>query len=350
MNTKQRDVVFQRWRGVIGRETCDLVSLEQIGTRALADPDVRDDPTLQSMIRTEVQKRRAELEQELQTEQARAVVSSSGADERSGPPEPIPAASPDQVRKAFDQLVQTLSTSLERGDETETRAVFGEMRALQGKNPGVIPPAALGEYERRIEKLRVHVRQLTDEIALLAQRAVSASQDGNEQQLARAMRRLTVIHAAHPRLLDEPGLEDIRRDVADAAEERREHQLTMKKLLDRERAIIAEVKTLAAAVHDFHQVARRAPGTSAEFRQAEAAYLRAIQKVRTYDAEGFSAVVLELADLLAEWTVPPLGAEGQIDRFLDSISAGLDNIRAEMREIESEQDSDEDNGSEPATP
>jgi hypothetical protein len=88
-------------------------------------------------------------------------------------------------------------------------------------------------------------------------------------------------------------------------------------------------------------VACTVPDTSEEFRKAEATYLRTIQKVRTYDTEWFSGVVLELADLLAEWTVPPLGAEGQIDRFLDSISRGLKRIRAEMREIESEQDSHE---------
>ena len=48
--------------------------------------------------------------------------------------------------------------------------------------------------------------------------------------------------------------------------------------------------------------------------------------------------------------MPPLGAEGQIDRFLESISVGLDRIRAEMREIESEQDSDKGDESESAAP
>ncbi|MHC4405976.1 MAG: hypothetical protein ACYTG0_40580 [Planctomycetota bacterium] len=350
MNTKQRDVVFQHWSGVIQRETRDLASLQQVSERALANPDVCDDPTLQSMIRADLEKRRAELEQELQSGKPSTASPKSGPDHRSIPPEPIPAAPPDQVREAFNRLAQTLSTSLERGDETETRAVFGKMRALQEQSPGVIPAAVIGEYEQRVEKLRVHIKQLTDEIASLAQRAVSASQDGNEQQLARSMRRLTAIHVAHPRLLDEPGLEDVRRDVADAADSRREHRLTTKKLLERERAITAEIKTLAAAVRDFHRVACTVPDTSEEFREAEATYLRTIQKVRTYDTEWFSGAVLELADLLAEWTVPPLGAEGQIDRFLDSISAGLDSIRAEMREIESEQDSDEGNGSTSAVP
>ena len=51
-----------------------------------------------------------------------------------------------------------------------------------------------------------------------------------------------------------------------------------------------------------------------------------------------------MADLLAEWTVAPLKAEGQIERFLDSTEASLDRIRAEMREIQSKQRKDDRNG------
>jgi len=269
---------------------------------------------------------------------------------RSEPPKPVPTTTPEQDVENFNRLVRTLSTSLERGDEKETRAIFAKMQALQERRPEVIPAPVIEDYAQRVEKLRVHIKQLTDEIVALAERAVLASRNGKEQDLARSMRRLTAIHAAHPRLLDEAGLEDVRREIADAADERREHNLTTKKLLERERAITAEIKVLAAAVHEFHRVACTVPDTSKEFREAEATYLRTIQKVRTYDAGWFSGVVLELADLLAEWSVPPLGAEGQIDRFLDSIDAGLDRIRAEMREIESEQDSDEGNGSESTVP
>jgi hypothetical protein len=164
------------------------------------------------------------------------------------------------------------------------------------------------------------------------------------------MRRLTAIHAAHPYLLDEPRLEDIRRDVAKAADERRQHKLTTKKLLERQKAITADIKTLAAAVREFHQVARTVPDPSEAFRKAEATYLRTIRKVRTYDPEWFSGVVLELADLLTEWSVPPLGAEGQIDRFLDGITARLKNIRAEIHEIKSEKDPDDGEESESAAP
>jgi len=341
MNTQQRDVVFQRWSGVIQRETRDLASLEQVSARALADPNVCDDPTLQSMIRARLQTRRTELEQELQNQESSTTPSGPRPTSRTELPEPVPRTTPERDREDFNRLAQTVCASLERDDEDGTRAILAKLRALQERRPEVIPAAAIAKCEQQVEKLRGHIKQLTDEIAALTQQAVLASRDGNEHQLARSMRRITAIHAAHPCLLDEPGLEDIRRDVADAADERRQHQLTTKKLLQRERAITAEIETLAAAVRDFHRVACTVPDTSEEFREAEATYLRAIQKVRTYDTEWFSGVILELADLLAEWTVPPLGAEGQIDRFLDGISAGVDTIRAEMREIESKQDSDE---------
>jgi hypothetical protein len=208
----------------------------------------------------------------------------------------------------------------------------------------------LSQYEKRVERLRVRVQQLADEIASLSQQALSAARKGSKQDLARSMRRLTAIHVAHPLVLDEPALEHMRGDIAASAEERREHQLTTKRLLDRERAITSEIKKLAAAVRAFHQVACAVSDESEAFREAEATYLQTIHDVRTYDTEWFAGVVLELADLLAEWTVPPPGAEGQIDRFLDRISAGLDSIRGEMHEIAGEQDSDGDDESESVAP
>ena len=137
--------------------------------------------------------------------------------------------------------------------------------------------------------------------------------------------------AGHPRLLDEGGLDKIHADIIQAADAHHEQQLTVRKLVEPERAVAAEIKKLAAVVHEFHRVARAAPHTSEEFRGAEAAYLRAIQEVRVHDKEWFVGFVLELGGLLAEWTIPPLGAEDRIDRFLDRIGASLDStVRAEM--------------------
>ena len=218
MNTKQRDVVFQRWHSVIHREMRDLASLEQLGARALSDPDVRDDATLQSMIRADLEQQRARFEQEQQSQQPSTAAPESRPDVRPAPPRSVPTTPPDEVRAAFDRLAQTLGECLERVDEGQTRAVWGQMRALQEKNRGVIPAAALEQYERLVGKLRTHLEHLRNQIAALAQQAVAASRCGDEQAVAQSMRRLLTIHAAHPRLLDEGGLDEIHANIIQAAD------------------------------------------------------------------------------------------------------------------------------------
>ena len=267
----------------------------------------------------------------------------------SKPMGPIDGERLDFDRERFSRLGQKLSTLMDRGNENAARTIYGQMQALQKESPESIPAALLGEYARRIDVLSKRILRLKDEIALLSQQAVAASCDGAEEDLARWMRRLAAIHAAHPFLLDEAGLESVRRDVVAAAEDRREHQITTKKLLDRERAITSAVKSLATAVSAFHKVATGIANTSDEFAKAEARYLQAIKSVRTYNDEWFAGIVLEFAGLLAEWNVPPPGAENQIDRFLDRISAGLDSIRAEVCEIREKQNSSKDIGGEHET-
>ncbi|MHC5111616.1 MAG: hypothetical protein ACYTHJ_17260 [Planctomycetota bacterium] len=334
MNIKQRDIAFHRWSAVIGGETRDLHSLEQIFKRALADSDVQQDTALQRMIQAEVENRRVELKQERQGEEP----SSSPSEPRPNGRSELPPTHK-QVLESFNGLSLALYASLERGDEDEARVVLGKLRLLQVQCPGVIPASAIAASEHRVEKLQARIKELADEIEGLTAKAVSASRDGKEQQIARSMRRLTAIHAAHPGLLDEVGLEDVRRDVVNAADERRQHRDTTRKLVERERAIAAEIKALAAAVRDYHRVAWTAQDTSEEYVEAEERYRKTFKKVRTYDTDWFSGIILELADILAEWTVPPPGAEGQIDRFLDSISKGLAGIHTDLSKIECEKDS-----------
>jgi hypothetical protein len=337
MNTKQRDVIYQRLSGVIRRETSDLDSLQKTSARVLADRDVSNDPTLQSMIRSDLRNRQAELDQKLRMEQSQAAPPSTRTVDVPAPVELIPEVPPAQIREEFGQLVQVLSELLDCGEVDDCRSTLEKMKALHKRNPEVISAFEIGEFEKRVATLRVQIQKLTEEIRNLKLIAVKASHKGSKKNLVRSLRRLTAIHAAHPRLLDDSQLEDVRREVANAARERSHHLLTTKRLLDREGSVTAEIKVLADAVRNFHRVAIEVPDTSEKFHEAEAIYLRAIQEVRTYDTEWFSGVVLDMADLLAEWTVPPSGAKGHIDRFLDRISAGLAKIRSDMREITNEQ-------------
>lgn len=345
MTPKQRDVVFLRWSGEIRREARDFASLDNIASRLMSDPDVREDDELQSMLRAVIQQRREDVDQNLRYEAAHtapapppppSTVKAHVTPISIPKPQP-PAVSIARVRETFNVIARALCEALERRNESEIQAAFKNLRDFQERNPSVIPATALDEYSARMTKLRAHLQSLEDQIGPLTQRAVAASKSGNEQELARATMRLQAIHAAHPTLLGEAGLEEIRRTILVGAQELRDYQSVTRKLIERQRAIVGEIKVLAAAVHRFHKVACTVPESSIEYGQAKADYMTTVRSVSTYDSEWVMGVVLELADLLAEWSVPPLGAENQIERFLDSISLGLKNIRAEMRRIDERQ-------------
>jgi hypothetical protein len=254
-------------------------------------------------------------------------------------PEPAPEMTATEIHTAFNQLANRITTSLEHGDDTETSSILLKMRAMQKKYSELITGETIAEYELRTRTLQLHVQELKDEIATMAKAAVSSSRAGKAEDLQRCMQRLTAIHAAHPRLLDNQRLERIRHDVAVSTEDRRQHGRTTKKLLERERVITAEIERLAEAVHAFHRTLCSGLASDQDIRRAEANYQRTVRSIQAHDADWLAAVVLEMADLLAEWTVPPHGAGRQIDRFLDGISAGLDAIRDQMRLIDDERDS-----------
>jgi hypothetical protein len=352
MNTKERDTIFQHWRSLILRETRDLASLERVGARALQDREVRADATLESLIRAELAGRRAEIEREQQSEESvdrqsqpavrrsdygggrtTAPVGREPRPESQSVPPPAPPP-PAPVEMAFDRLAQTLRESLGRGDEGEARAIYEQMRASQENSHGLIPAAALQRYEQQIEKLRKRLEQFRVEIAALVQQAIAASRTGDEPAAAALLRRLSAIHVTYPHLLDEVQLEQIRTDIIHASGEH-EDSLMTRKLVDRERAVSNDIKRIAAAVHEFHRVVCAVPATSAEFRSAEAAYLRTLQEVRAHDVEWLAGFVLELADLLAQWSIPSRAARKQIDHFLESIRLGLKRIHTEMGTIDS---------------
>jgi hypothetical protein len=360
LTAKQRAAAFQHWCSQIMREGRDLDSLARISARALQDRDIRADAQLEGMVRAELDRRRAELQREQQREQQgqpsskpppkyRAATprrDESGwrtspdfapefrPEARPAPPEPTPAP-PDADRVAFRQLVEDLGEALKGGDEDAARATLEQMRTLHEKTGGAVSASDLERYEQRIEKLRARLEEFRGQIDTMAQDALAAARRGDAEAAASLMRRLSAIHVVHPRLLDEPGLERIRRDIV-VANEGHEDGLTTDRLIERERAVAAKMKRLAAAVNDFHHIVCTVPETSAEFRRAEEVYLQALHEARLDEEDWLAEFVLELADVLAEWSVPPPGAEQQIDRFLEKVRVGIELIHKKIGEIDSE--------------
>jgi hypothetical protein len=341
MSDKKDEIIYQHWTRVIQYESRDLTALELNAARALDDRDVRGNPSLEGMVKAAIQKRRSDIERDTAAARSQAASADSATAQPSLPATPAPAMSPEQISKSIKQLARTLAASLPLGDENTAQATLGRIQSLHKLNPGVIPVSEVAEYERSVAKLRVHLQQLRERIAALSGRTISAAERGQEDDLAQSLRRLNAIHIAYPDLLDETRLNEIRVAALHATSERRQHRRTTRELLERERAIATEITKIAVVVRDFRKAACEFPDTAAEFREAEAKYILAIQSMRKFDTEWFSGIVLELADLLAEWAVPPPAAAGQIDRFLEGINKGLDDIRVEMRQIKDGQDLDE---------
>jgi hypothetical protein len=234
---------------------------------------------------------------------------------------------------AFDEFTRTLQEFMARGNATEAQAVLEQMRALQEQSRGSISAAVLPPYEQKIARLLRRLEDFRVQIAALVQQAIAAAQKGDEPAAAVLLRRLTAIHVTYPHLLDEAGVEQIRTDIVRATAQH-DDRLTARRLVDRERAVAAEIVKIAAAVHEFHRVVCRAPASTEEFRSAEAAYLRTLQEVRAHDPEWLAGFVLELADLLAEWRLPGRAVRKQIDRFLESVRRGMQRVHAEMTRID----------------
>jgi hypothetical protein len=236
---------------------------------------------------------------------------------------------------AFSRLVQAFRESLASGDEDAARATWNQMRTLHEKSGGIISASELERYAQRIEKLRARLEGFRGQIDTMARDALAAARRGDAEAAAKLMHRLSAIHVAHPRLLDEPGLERIRLDIV-VANEGHEDGLMTRRLIERERAVAAKMKRLAAAVDDFHRIVCTVPETNAEFCRAEKVYLQVLEEVRLHEEDWLAEFVLELADVLAEWSVPPPGAEQQIDRFLEKVRGGIERIHKKMGEIDSE--------------
>lgn len=334
MKGKHREAIFQRWRSVILRESRDLPSLDQAAARALGDEDVRDDPELQVMIRAEVEERRADFA----PRQTVAVPASERAPTVAEPPQtiaPRPPA-PEQVHESFDRLTRELSMHLARDEVIEAEAVLVRIDGLCDQNPGRVPPDRIEHCRAELRERRHHLERVARQVAQLERQAVEASRAGHDGDVSVVLRRLGTIHALHPRLLTAERIDAVRAAVMKAAD-RHEQAAAADELLHRERAVAAQVRALAESVHRFHETARRIPHEGAAYSRAEAEFHECLRRLRGFDEEWLASLVLDFADLFAEWGNHPPAAETQVDRFIASVRSSLGRIRSEVREIDGEQ-------------
>lgn len=339
-----------------------MAGLERVGARAMQDREVHADALLQNMLRTELERQGAELRRETQREVRREQQSHTattsppsyhgrpspcgassppfatdyGGAEVTSPPRlasAAPPAAPDPDQVAFGLAAEQLSVALKAGDGDAAQSAYEIIRVLHERRSEIVSAGYLAKCVQCVSSLLTQLAEHRRRVAALAAEAVAAARAGDAAALADFIRRLNAIHAAHPRLLDDAGLEQMRVDVAQA-NEGREDGATTRKLMDRERAVASEMKRLASAVSDFHRAVSSQPEDRAEFQQAARLYLRALRATRLHEKDWLAEFVLELGDMLANWNVPPPGAEQQIDRFLERVREALQRIHAKMSDID----------------
>ncbi len=334
-NAKHRDAIFSRLTARILRETRDEPSLIQSTERARHDPEVQGDPVLFSMLQAYQAERQAELrsaQAERERDEARFRTDIPTQPENAEVSEDVlrSCAVADHAR-----LAQSFRHHVAHLNELEARDTYARLCSLIDENAKYLPGASTVEYAQVLQRLASRRQEFQQHVDDVAKRIVRAASEGETPRVARLMHRLASIHATHPRLLSEDRLQELREEIVDASETR-EHRAAALALVERERAVAAEIRHLSRAVHDFHKTAAREPHDSDAYHAAEQAYHQAVHEVETHDKEWLAGFVLELADLLYEWHEPPPETDGQIDRFLQSVRSSLAHVREEIRAIERE--------------
>ncbi len=315
---KHRESLFQRWRAEIMRESGNAGALTAAEQRAMHDHEVRGDPALAAMIRAYVAECRQALAHPTVGD-ARVESQPEAVDRRS--PAPVGAGlSPEAFRRIEHEFLYQVA----HFNEHEARVALEK-----------IPAAVRAACDDHLQRMLLRRGRYEKMIEMLAERARQATRDGSSTEAAQALRKLSSIHVAHPQILSKERFEKIRDGIVGASEEY-DNRLAARHLVEKERAVAAEIRHLAEAVHRFHKIARVVPHDAEAYRRAWDAYRKALGEVNSHDNDWMACLIVELADQLAEWDEPPPGAQKQIDHFLKSVRSALEHIRAEVKEIEDE--------------
>lgn len=335
-DNRRRDVVFQQLSADVMREAHDPSSLSSVSQRAMHHPEVCRDPTLAGMMRAFIAEREGELRARLAA--ARAENDHIAIREPAQPVEASPRGTPSvsQIRMGFERLQHEFEERLVHFDLSTARKTLERIEEMQKRYPDALNMAIVGRCRVDLARVETRKAQYEQEIERLAASAAEAAQRGDHDQAARALQRLSSLHATRPQLLPDTRYKSIR-DRIEASGEQFEHREVAKALLARERAVAAELRKLAGIVHDFHVTARRAPHDSPEYLAAEQVYRAAVKEIRHHDSNWLADLMIELDEMIEELHDPTGRAEAQVNRFILSVRTALGQIIREAREIASEQ-------------
>lgn len=336
---RHREQLFAQLSGQLMREATDRLALERTSHRILHMSEVRGDPELERLLRACIGEREAEI----RARQARFLADES----RTGRTPPI--ASPVRVPVAPDPLMEKVHAAheyqqcmrafedrLHLFDVPAAQRVLDQMEQLGRKHADVVSKPALERCRVDIARVEMKKQQFTAEVDQLAHQAIHAASTGQIEVAARALRRLSSIHATKPSLVSDVMLDNVREQLAKAGQSA-DFREAARALVDREKSVMTELNQLASIIHDFHRASHEIPHGAVEYAEAERRYFEAVRAVRRHDKDWYADLIVETGDLLADLHDPTGRASEQVERFLDSVRTSIREMVSEIRLIAAEQ-------------
>ncbi len=337
---RHRDQLFAQLSGQILREATDRLALERTSHRILHLSEVRSDPELERLLRACVGEREAEI----RARQARFLAD----DSRTGrtapaatPPSRAPAAPEPLMEKVhaaheFQQCMRAFEDRLHLFDVPAAQRVLDQMEQLSRKHADVVSKPAMERCRVDIARGEMKKQQFVAEVEQLAHQAVHAASNGQIDTAARALRRLSSIHATKPSLVSDVMLDSVREQIAKAGQSA-DFREAARALVDREKSVMTELNQLASVIHEFHRVSHEIPHGAVEYVEAERRYFEAVRALRRHDKDWYADLIVETGDLLADLHDPTGRSSVQVERFLDSVRTSVREMVAEIRLIAAEQ-------------
>lgn len=362
----RREAEYQRYCADLVREAIEERTLERAWQRIQHESAVRSDPVLLQMLQSYVEQKKVEIRNEAreaarrsreETAQFRVPAprvqhtgtpgpaagraaaggaAPSAGEEGAARPMSLPRPSTEQLRIAFARERDEFELALHRFDAAECTRILGRLEELIGRyGAAAFEPGQLEQCRQRLARLHERVGQFQAHVDRLEQHALAAAGRGETRVTGRLLQRLSSIHAARPALLSQERLQQFRERLADAGQEE-EHRAAARALVERERAIAAELRQLMQQVHEFHLIVRQHPHDEQRFAAAEAKYRAALRQIKAHDSEWLAGVILELEDLIEELHDPTGRATEQLDRFLAAVRHALRETIREAQQIQQE--------------
>jgi len=334
-DAKHREAVFQQVCGDVMRETRDLQSLQQAGSRALSHPDVQRDSILAGMVRGFLLEREMDFKSR---QQERHPAEQAGSHLRHAFGDRVEDRGPTkaQLQSAFQKQRMEFEEQSAQFEETASRAALLQMRGMLKRHPEQIDKSALEECEEKHAKLVARCDVYRQQIEELTQQAVDAARRGDQKTASWTLRRMSAVHQMRPMLLPADRFAVLREQIIRAGAEHDHHE-ALRALASRERVVAAEIKKLGEVVDRYHKAAQQLPHDDPRYLRIQAQYERAVAEIRSHDTEWLAELMIELDTLLEDLEDASGQADTQVDRFITSVRTALHRLRKEIQTIRREQ-------------